>query len=89
MQDLISRQAAIDAVIEITYDQTALHHGWVDPYYVVNRLEYLPTAEKKGEWIISSDGYYPYCSKCHFRPHEMTNYCPNCGADMRGEQDEY
>ena len=45
MDDLISRQAAIDAVVEITYDQTALHHGWVDPYYVVNRLEYLPTAD--------------------------------------------
>lgn len=49
MDDLISRQAAIDAVIEITYDQTALYHGWVDPYYVVNRLEYLPTAEPNDE----------------------------------------
>ena len=45
MSDLISRQVAIDAVVEITYDQTALHHGWVDPYYVVNRLEYLPSAD--------------------------------------------
>ena len=38
-----------------------------------------------GRWIICSDGYYPYCSECKKEPKngEMTNYCPNCGADMR------
>ena len=38
----------------------------------------------RGRWIISSDGYYPYCSECKEEPKygEMTNYCPNCGAKM-------
>lgn len=39
-----------------------------------------------GRWIISSDGYYPYCSECKEEPKhgEMTNYCPNCGAKIDG-----
>lgn len=41
-------------------------------------------------WIISSDGYYPYCSECKSEPKngEMTDFCPNCGADMRGGERE-
>lgn len=35
-------------------------------------------------WIISSDGYYPYCSVCGAEPRsgDMTAYCPNCGSRM-------
>lgn len=38
------------------------------------------------KWEISSDGYYPYCSNCKNEPKnkEMTDYCPNCGAKMKG-----
>jgi len=45
---------------------------------------------RTGKWLINSDGYYPYCSECKAEPKsgEMTDFCPNCGADMRGEQDE-
>lgn len=41
----------------------------------------------KGRWIISSDGYYPYCSKCKKEPPGkiMTKYCSNCGAKMKYE----
>lgn len=39
----------------------------------------------RGRWIINSDGYYPYCSSCKQEPQgrTMTDFCPNCGADMR------
>ena len=42
---------------------------------------------RHGRWIISSDGYYPYCWDCKARPKggNMTKYCPNCGAKMDGE----
>lgn len=52
---------------------------------------------KTGKWI--HDGYdFPHgndwihCSECGKRginaPADLTNFCPNCGADMReGEQD--
>ena len=38
------------------------------------------------KWIISSDGYYPYCPNCHYRPEgELKRFCDNCGMDMLGE----
>lgn len=50
----------------------------------------LDTTEDSGEWIDRSDGgriIYPFweryeCSKCGAKS-ENTNFCPNCGADMR------
>ena len=57
-------------------------------------IEKLPSAERKGEWIMHIDDLFPAestqeCSQCH---HEQPltiddNYCPNCGADMRGEEE--
>ena len=62
-----------------------------------------PSVEpKKGKWIYGEDEYgmdgYK-CDKCgFFVPWDYTHtfinyindyhYCPNCGADMRGERDE-
>ena len=42
---------------------------------------------KRGHWIICSDGYYPYCSECGTEPQErvMTDVCSHCGAEMIGE----
>ena len=50
--------------------------------------------QKRGRWI--HDGYdiphgvdWMHCSVCGRRephvPAAMTNFCPNCGSDMRGE----
>ncbi len=53
-------------------------------------IDEQPTVEerKKGCWLIDSDGYYPYCSECRTEPSSghMTDFCPNCGADMRKER---
>lgn len=40
----------------------------------------------RSRWMISSDGYYPYCEHCQTEPvgGKMTKYCPNCGAVMDG-----
>ena len=39
---------------------------------------------KLGKWIISSDGYYPYCSECKEVPEDgiVANVCPSCGIKM-------
>ena len=50
---------------------------------------------KKGQWIKTDELYETdeyRCSLCGqvlttYRGKRM-NYCPNCGADMRGERDE-
>lgn len=43
-----------------------------------------PVIYKHGRWLISPDGWYPYCSECYYEPSdgERTSICPNCGAMM-------
>lgn len=44
---------------------------------------------KEGEWIIDEHGVHANkCSKCGFHFDTKWNYCPNCGARMRGKHDE-
>lgn len=45
---------------------------------------------KKGKWLFPyGDKKYKRCSVCerdyYSIPHD-SNFCPNCGADMRGEK---
>ena len=50
---------------------------------------------KRGKWMLSSDDAEGVCTVCQYkiygRPYQghylivPYNYCPNCGADMRGE----
>lgn len=44
--------------------------------------------ETNAEWKINPNGWYPYCSNCGEEPRGgfMTNFCPECGVDMRGEK---
>lgn len=93
MNDVISRQAAIDTIM----GQPPEPHY---PSWYAAQIEKLPAAQpgrKKGKWIIdhlcsTGGGTYQVlrCNICeHSEPWQMgRNYCPNCGADMRGEQDE-
>ena len=98
MDDLISRQDAIEAVQN--------RHMMLNKEKVllINDLEKLPSAEpKRGRWIYCEDsmadcvdGYR--CDQCgFFVPWDYKhkgidyiqdyNFCPNCGAKMRGEQE--
>ena len=61
-----------------------------DEMILRNYLDEFPTADVvevvRGEWKVSELGY-PYCSKCGTaltKSAPRTNYCSNCGADMRG-----
>lgn len=42
-------------------------------------------ALEPARWLINSDGYYPYCSRCGKEPEDgnMTSTCPHCRANMR------
>ena len=63
----------------------------------LNKIEYnllrrtILSSRPKGEWRFSPEtlcgGYY-ICSECGKVEREDTDYCPNCGADMREVADD-
>lgn len=64
---------------------------------IMGLIEYMPTVERpRGEWINHLDlteDYYgesKQCSLCGYKDYNTRRFswhkfCPNCGADMRGE----
>lgn len=117
-EDVISRQAAIDAPFKKFDVSTGV--TWIP----LEHIELLPPAQpdlseysdrlwkaayergkseaqterKKGKWIEPTpEGGFSYDAKAYSECSECgkkeflgwrKNFCPNCGADMRGEQDE-
>ena len=112
MKDLISRQAAIDALRYAQHRFTVADEAggmgtvkWSEDviYFAAAErvLSELPSAQperKKGKWIRHDEiknvygGICIECSECgekYVVRHILDEkYCRNCGADMRGEQDE-
>lgn len=88
--DTISRRAAIDAVWNnnITRDEIMAE---------LERLPSAPDSRQRGEWVeikdYNGDVHYQ-CDQCGNEfilidgtPKENNyNFCPNCGADMRGDK---
>ena len=101
MDDLISRQTAIDAADRADYTELAVEDVKKVTDEVIKELKQLPSAQterKKGKWIRITDEVFAdrfECSECgKLPPIEnfewwLSDYCPNCGADMRGEPNEY
>ena len=95
--DTISRQAAIDAIGEKPFARTGgeyeqgLQNQWQRD---TDRIKILPSAQperKTGKWIYDGDCYI--CDQCKsafgwWADSQTSNYCPNCGADMRGIKNE-
>lgn len=86
MKEYIERDAAKKEFLHapMTEDEKIL---------VIRRIYAIPAADvvevRHGRWerVDYGNGFYNYhCSSCRHIPREniRSNYCPNCGADMRG-----
>lgn len=69
-----------------------------DNAFLFNELDKAPTIdhvpERYGRWEKTRDAYLLRCSACHdcyidkdWTDGRKWNFCPECGADMRGESD--
>lgn len=87
MGDYIERKAAFDAAQE----------HFCDSARTLEAIETLPAADVRlvvrGRWIekpylLGTTNVCSVCGENYGMPHGEYNFCPNCGADMRGG-DEY
>ena len=53
--------------------------------YIDNALTVAPERQP-GEWVEDMHDCYYHCSVCGHATEEADNFCPSCGADMRGEE---
>ena len=83
-KDIIYREDAIEA---LKGRENILH----DAYTAVAIIRSIPSADRpRGYWFYScsifSRGYE--CTNCHKKSIAEYDYCPRCGARMKGADDE-
>lgn len=98
-KDTIYRQQAIDAIIEYGSGNSI----YMSVGELKRRIAALPPAppeRKTGKWIdgkrMKFDGtfyWFRQCDQCGYERNDCdtekdSNFCPDCGADMREGQDE-
>ena len=92
MDDLISREAVLALPI---YNEKNLYGNIIREYVDIEDVKQLPPIQpKRGRWHYS-DGkpariglsFGVVCDQCGTESEYCTNFCGECGADMRGEQD--
>lgn len=90
--DCINRQALKKAMYHEAFEVDSDMQKWDGGCWIRYKLfekivDIMPSVQsseqKTAQWLINSDGYYPYCSECMKEPPKyMTAFCPNCGAKM-------
>ena len=61
------------------------------PLVINNAPTIIPSADVRpvvrGKWIARHKWDWIVCSECSYESNKASNFCPNCGADMRGTDD--
>ena len=82
--DLISRQAAIDSLLEALYDLD--EYDFVDKVFIEEELKRVPSIQpeqRTGRWIPNRHTDSALCSECGKCYGDDYKFCPNCGAKMK------
>jgi hypothetical protein len=96
MPDVMMCPDTVEEFME-SYKVTDVEHVYSNgvefvPIYRMRQWFQHQPERKKGKWLFPyGDKKYKRCSVCerdyYSIPHN-SNFCPNCGADMRGEGHE-
>jgi hypothetical protein len=78
----------------VIYQRKWLYEHLEQEFNILKSASGKPTVDaepmRHGKWIEKSTGgeHFWCCSECGYIEWDApNNYCPNCGADMRGEKD--
>lgn len=96
-KDIIYREDAIKAMEQKYQDILRIFKRKVEvgeraiALDMIGCIKSLPSADRpRGEWVYNNEGYvignlceHYDCGQCGKSVPHKTNYCPNCGADMR------
>lgn len=87
MAEYIEREKAFDAVFAqfcASSDETeAALNAAIEEIRAIPAADVRPVV--RGEWVqvMGKYDWMVKCSRCNGVPLETSNFCPNCGADMR------
>ena len=83
--DLISRQAAIEALAEFEkqrWENMRFRPLMSDARMIIKVLPSVDPKQRTGQWISNRHTDTVLCSECKKCYGDEYNYCPNCGAWM-------
>ena len=91
-KDTIYREDAIKAVENVSENYTKEGDREWHPHidFITQALVQVPSVStKRGKWIWDEQILGLVCSECKELGVERSNFCPYCGAQMKGADDEY
>ena len=89
----MTKEEAITILSDIRSEYNCFSHIEGGRYHALSMGIEALKERKHGNWIITGynrNGYNSFytavkrCSRCNYKADNISNFCPNCGADMRG-----